>query len=237
MEEGRAEAVGRPGSVGRHAHHRLPRARADGVPQRRLLGRHRRTRRQRVRPAGHPAHVHGQAELGRRTPRRHRQGLRLAGCPQKAGRGAGARRGRCGCAGDGPARGPDGGVVRRTEALHPAALSAVHDVDAAAGGRPQAAVLLGAHDEHRAAALRERLHHLYAYRLDDAVAVGHRLPRATRPVSSTARSTCTRRRGSTPARSRTPRRPTRPSGPPATSSRPRGSCTASSTPTSSGSTS
>ena len=51
--------------------------------------------------------------------------------------------------------------------------AAVHDVDAAAGGRPQAALLLRAHDEHRAAALRERLHHLYAYRLDDAVGVGH----------------------------------------------------------------
>ena len=50
--------------------------------------------------------------------------------------------------------------------------AAVHDLDAAAGGGAQAAVLLGAHDEHRAAALRERLHHLYAYRLDHAVAVG-----------------------------------------------------------------
>ena len=67
----------------------------------------------------------------------------------------------------------------RGEALHPASLRAVHDVDAAAGGRPQAAVLLGAHDEHRAAALRKRLHHLYAYRLDDAVGVGDQ--RGTHP--------------------------------------------------------
>ena len=58
------------------------------------------------------------------------------------------------------------------EAVHPASVRAVHDVDAAAGGRPQVAVLLRAHDEHRAAAVRERLHHLYAYRLDDAVGVG-----------------------------------------------------------------
>ena len=50
----------------------LARARADGVPQRRLLGRHRRTRRQRLRPAGAAAHVHGQAELGRRAPGGHR---------------------------------------------------------------------------------------------------------------------------------------------------------------------
>ena len=66
-----------------------------------------------------------------------------------------------------PDRGIGGG-----EALHPQAVPAVHDLDAAAGGRPQAAVLLGAHDERGAAAVRERLHHLYAYRLDDAVAVG-----------------------------------------------------------------
>ena len=129
------------------------------------------------------------------------------------------------------------GVIGRAEALHASALSAVHDVDPAARGRPQAAVLLRAHDEHRAAAVRERLHHLYAYRLDDAVGFGHRTPRAIRPASSTARSTCTRRRGSTPARSRTRRRRTRPSGPPVTCSRLRASCTASWTPTSSGSTS
>ena len=51
-------------------------------------------------------------------------------------------------------------------------VSAVHDVDVAAGSRPQAAVFRGADDEHRPAALRERLHHLHAYRLDNAVAVG-----------------------------------------------------------------
>ena len=107
------------------------------------------------------------------------------------------------------------GVVGRAEAVHPQAVSAVHDLDAAAGGRPQAAVLLGAHDEHRAAALRERLHHLHAYRLDDAVAVGDQRRPQPGQASSTARSTSTRRRGSTPARSRTRRRPTRPSGPPA----------------------
>ena len=76
-------------------------------------------------------------------------------------------------AGRRPARRPAHGVLRRTEALHPAAVRAVHDLDAAAGGGPQAALLLRAHDEHRPAALRERLHHLYAHRLDHAVAVGH----------------------------------------------------------------
>ena len=50
--------------------------------------------------------------------------------------------------------------------------AAVHDLDAAAGGEPQAAPLVAADDARRAAALRERLHHLHAHRLDDAVGVG-----------------------------------------------------------------
>jgi DNA topoisomerase-1 len=58
------------------------------------------------------------------------------------------------------------------EALHPASLPAVHDLDSAAGGGPQTAVQLGAHDECGPAPLRERLHHLHAYRLHDAVGVG-----------------------------------------------------------------
>ena len=70
-------------------------------------------------------------------------------------------------------RQPDG-RLGRGEALHPPAVPAVHDLDAAAGGRPQAAVHLRAHHERRAAAVRERLHHLHAYRLDHAVGVGHR---------------------------------------------------------------
>ena len=86
------------------------------------------------------------------------------------------------------------------EALHPASLPAVHDVDAAAGGRPQVAVLLGAHDEHRPAALRERLHHLYAYRLDDAVGVGDQRRAHPGPAALRRRSTSPRRRVSTPAR-------------------------------------
>ena len=92
----------------------------------------------------------------------------------EARRGAGARRGRRRPARRGAARCPADGVVGRAEALHPQALCAVHDLDAAAGGGPQAAVLLGALHEHRAAAVRERLHHLHAYRLDDAVGVGRR---------------------------------------------------------------
>ena len=79
VEEGRAEAVGGPGAVGRHPHHRAARTRADGVPQRRLLGRHRRARRQRVRRAGAAAHLHRQAEHRRRPAGGHRPRLRLAG--------------------------------------------------------------------------------------------------------------------------------------------------------------
>ena len=69
--------------------------------------------------------------------------------------------------------------VGRGEALHAQAGRAVHDLDAAAGGEPQAAPLLAADDAHGPAPLRERLHHLHAYRLDDAVGVG--AGRGTRP--------------------------------------------------------
>ena len=49
---------------------------------------------------------------------------------------------------------------------------AVHDLDAAAGGEPQAS-LLGADDDAACTApVRERLHHVHAHRLDDAVGVG-----------------------------------------------------------------
>ena len=65
-------------------------------------------------------------------------------------------------------------------------VPAVHDLDAAAGGRPQARLQLRAHDAHRAAAVRVRLHHLHANRLDHAER--HRAgggpvagPRAVRP--------------------------------------------------------
>ena len=79
VEEGRAEAVGRPGAVGGDPHHRAARARADGVPQRRLLGHHRRAGRQRVRRTGAAADVHRQAEHRRRQAGGHRPRLRLAG--------------------------------------------------------------------------------------------------------------------------------------------------------------
>jgi len=52
--------------------------------------------------------------------------------------------------------------IGRGEAVHAPPGRAVHDLDAAAGGEPQAAPLLAADDAHRPAPLRERIHHLYA---------------------------------------------------------------------------
>ena len=64
--------------------------------------------------------------------------------------------------------------VGRGEAVHAPPRAAVHDVDAAAGSEPQAPAQLAADDARRPTALRERLHHLHAHRLDDAVGVGAR---------------------------------------------------------------
>ena len=60
---------------------------------------------------------------------------------------------------------------RRAEAVLAPPEPAVHDLDAAAGGEPQAPLHRPDDDARRAAPLRERLHHLHAYRLDDAVGV------------------------------------------------------------------
>ena len=48
----------------------------------------------------------------------------------------------------------------------------VHDLDAADGRRPQARLVLGADHAGGAAAVRERPHHLHAYRLDEPLAGG-----------------------------------------------------------------
>ena len=62
------------------------------------------------------------------------------------------------------------GRQRGAQALPALAVRAVPHHHAAAGGLAQARLLRQAHDVHRAAAVRERLHHLYAHRLRDAVA-------------------------------------------------------------------
>ena len=68
---------------------------------------------------------------------------------------------------------------RRAQAVRAPAEPAVHDLDAAAGGEPQAPLHRADDDARRPAPLRERLHHLHAHRLDDAVGVGARPRRAT----------------------------------------------------------
>ena len=67
----------------------------------------------------------------------------------------------------------------RREALHAATRGAVPHVHAAAGGKPQAAVLVADDDARRPAPLRERPHHVHANRLGDAVRLrAHRGARA-----------------------------------------------------------
>ena len=60
-------------------------------------------------------------------------------------------------------------VQRGAQAVPALAVRAVPHHHAAAGGLAQAGLLGQAHDVDRAAAVRERLHHLYAHRLGDAV--------------------------------------------------------------------
>ena len=234
VEEGHAEAVGGPGAVGGHPDHRAARARADGVRRRRLLGHRRDAGRRRERDAAHVRRPRWSPSTATGSP--------PAATSARDGQLRGRRR-----------RVLDEGSARRLaealhgrdlrrhlgrgEAVHAQAVRAVHDLDAAAGGRPQAALLRRADDAHRAAAVRERLHHLHAYRLDHAVGDGDQRRPRRRPASSTATSTSRRRRGSTPARSRTRRRRTRRSGRPARRSAPPARSPARSTATSSGSTS
>ena len=88
----------------------------------------------------------------------------------------------------------------RGEAVQAAAVCAVHHLDAAAGIRPQAAVLLADDDAGRAAALRKRLHHLYAYRLGEPLRVGHRRGQDPDRRALRARQLSRRSRAATPAR-------------------------------------
>ena len=101
------------------------------------------------------------------------------------------------------------GALGGGEAVHPPPGGAVPDVDAAAGGEPQAALLGADDDARRPAAVRARLHHVHAHRLDDVVRVG-----ADRSASSGSRALRGRHRprrsrGSTRGRSRTRRRHTK----------------------------
>ena len=121
-------------------------------------------------------------------------------------------------------RRPAGHDVRRplgrVQALPPLAVRAVPHHHPAAGGQPQAR-----HervDDHvgGAAALRERLHHLHAYRLHHAVERRGRRGAVAGPRAVRRGVPPRRARASTPRRSRTPRRRTRRSALPATRSAP-----------------
>ncbi len=170
VEEGAAGPVRRPRPVRRHPHGRRARTRADGLPHRDLLGRPRHVRAVAAQ-AQRPRYVHRHAGVGRRHPagdrprlrRRHRAGAVQRVAPRR-GRRAGPGR---------PSREP---ALQRPgrggEAVPAPAVPAVHDLDAAAGGRPQVPLVGPAGHAHRAAAVRERLHHLHAYRLDDVVGDG-----------------------------------------------------------------
>ena len=110
--------------------------------------------------------VGGRRPEGRPGPRLRARRLAARRRPGAADRGRRAQ----------PRRRPRGRRLRRHlgrgEAVHAPPGAAVHDLDAAAGGEPQAPPELAADDARRPAALRERLHHLHAHRLDDAVRVG-----------------------------------------------------------------
>ena len=97
----------------------------------------------------------------------------------------------------------------RGQALPPLALRAVPHHHAAAGGQPQARHVRVGDDVGRPAALRERLHHLHAHRLDHAVERRGRRRPVAGPRAVRRRVPPRRSRAPTPARSRTPRRRTR----------------------------
>ena len=167
MEEGDAQAVGRPGPVGGHPHRGGARAGPDAVRAGRLLGPrgHLRDPWSGRRPDGAAQHA-GDAGRGRRHPARHRGVVRAGDRPAQ-----GRRRRRRARPGEraGPGRAAGGralrGAQRRGAAVHAQALRAVHDQHAAAGGRrASCASPDAARHADRAAAVRERLHHLHAHR-------------------------------------------------------------------------
>ena len=122
---------------------------------------------------------HLRSRVLQRTPRAgggaptgHGQGLHRPGPALQQGRRHGARRGRGHRAGRCPGR----GVVLRAlgcrEARQAQSLRAVHDLNSPAGGLAAIPLECPAHDARGAGALRAWLHHLHAYRLDDAVGAG-----------------------------------------------------------------
>ncbi len=169
VEEGHVRPLRRAGPVRGDPAGRRPRARADQVPGGVLLGPRghlRRRRRTRAADVPRPAALHRRGAGGqRRRLRLRRRALRQEGArPPRPQPGRGPRRG--------PARHVVRRPVGRGEALQAVALCAVSHHHPPAGGEPQARhERLGDH-VGRPAALRERLHHLHAHRLDHPVERG-----------------------------------------------------------------
>ena len=197
----------------RHPPRRGARAGADRVRRRAATG----TSRARARPAAAFTARPGRA---RRAPRRDRPRLRRPdgrlprrptssrldeAAPRVAGRRAArARRSRCAPSSEKP--------YRRS----PAAPFMTSTLQQEASRKLRFSAQT--HDAGRAAAVRERLHHLHAHRLHDAVGDGDRRGARASARRSSAPEYVAERRASTPARSRTPRRRTRRSARPATRS-------------------
>ena len=128
------------------------------------------------------------------------------------------------CAGRRAARPAVHDPLGRVQALHPQALCAVPHHDDAAGSVAQVRLRRRSYDAGRPAPVRGRPHHLYAYRLDDAVAdrahrrprPGHRALRRRLPARRAARLRQQGQerpggaRGDPPRRRDASRRPTRP---------------------------
>ena len=120
---------------------------------------------------------------------------------EPAARGPGRPVGRC------PVHRPAGrGAPVQLEAQGP-----VHDLDAPAGGRPQAGHDRPEGHAHRPEPVRAGLHHLHAHRLGGAGRIGGGHGPGPGPRALRRRVPARTVRGSTRTRSRTPRRPTRPS--------------------------
>ncbi len=188
---------------------------------RRVLGPDRHVRHRPGRGPHRPRGVRRPALRGRRHAGRPGPGLRCVRPAQGRRAGAAPRRGRRPVAGRRARRQRLLGALGRVQAVPPLAVRAVPHHHAAAGGVAQARLRREGDHAGRPEAVRERLHHLHAYRLHHAVGDGgQRRPCPGHPVvrrGLPARSG----RASTPARSRTRRRRTRRSGRPATGSAPR----------------
>ena len=169
---------------------RLSAGRVQSVATRLVVEREReRMRVRRGRLLGHPRHVRAGLVRGatlerRRQARRAGPGLRRDGSTDVSRRPR-ARRGRRAIARGRTLRTAVHRREGRREALHAATGRAVPHVHAAAGGEPQAALLVADDDARRPAPLRERPHHVHANRLGDAVRLRARRRRARTRHAST----------------------------------------------------